>query len=197
MPRLMPHACYTLKKQRPLGSPLPMCHATRPVRPRYDCVVATHSSKILHLISSFASEFSYSSSFSSFVYTIVCTSGRICQRGSPPPPPPPPPPTTTRTDALIVVVFVIANGPRYSAAELEFPGSDLAAGESTVILLHPPLPSVGVSTRMGRERQQNDTLSPMGSPTHQSCTTRSGSAGTPPAAAARPCRQAPSSPLRR
>ena len=33
----------------------------------------------------------------------------------------------------------------------------LAVGE-TVILLHPPLPLVGVSTVMKRERQQNDSL---------------------------------------
>ena len=33
-----------------------------------------------------------------------------------------------------------------------------AAGESSVILLHPPLPLVGVSIAMGRERQPNDSL---------------------------------------
>ena len=33
----------------------------------------------------------------------------------------------------------------------------LAIGE-TVILLHPPLPLVGVSIDMARERQQNDSL---------------------------------------
>ena len=35
--------------------------------------------------------------------------------------------------------------------------ADLAVGE-TVILLHPPLPLVGVSIAMERERQQNDSL---------------------------------------
>ena len=34
----------------------------------------------------------------------------------------------------------------------------LAVGETSVILLHPPLPSVGVSIVMERERQQNDSL---------------------------------------
>ena len=33
----------------------------------------------------------------------------------------------------------------------------LAVGE-TAIMMHPPLPLVGVSIRMGRERQQNDSL---------------------------------------
>ena len=36
-------------------------------------------------------------------------------------------------------------------------GATLAVGE-TVILLHPPLPSVGASIAMERERQQNDSL---------------------------------------
>ena len=35
--------------------------------------------------------------------------------------------------------------------------ASLAVGE-TVILLHPPLPLVGVSTVMARETQQNDSL---------------------------------------
>ena len=33
-----------------------------------------------------------------------------------------------------------------------------SAVDETVILLHPPLPSVGVSIVMERERQQNDSL---------------------------------------
>ena len=32
------------------------------------------------------------------------------------------------------------------------------APDETVILLHPPIPSVGVSIVMERERQQNDSL---------------------------------------
>ena len=39
----------------------------------------------------------------------------------------------------------------------EFVAASVAVGE-TVILLHPPLPSVGVSIWMERERQQTDSL---------------------------------------
>ena len=47
----------------------------------------------------------------------------------------------------------------WAAADLD-PGSQaaLAADESSVILLHPPLPLVGVSIVVERERQQNDSL---------------------------------------
>ena len=40
----------------------------------------------------------------------------------------------------------------------------LAVGESSVILLHLPLPSVGVSIAMQRERQHNGRLADVGSP---------------------------------
>ena len=39
----------------------------------------------------------------------------------------------------------------------EFVAASVAIGE-TIILLHPPLPSVGVSIWMERERQQTDSL---------------------------------------
>ena len=35
---------------------------------------------------------------------------------------------------------------------------NLAVGETSVILLHPPLPLLGVSIGMGRGCQQNDSL---------------------------------------
>ena len=37
-------------------------------------------------------------------------------------------------------------------------GGQVAVDETSVILLHPPLPLVGVSIVMERERQQNDSL---------------------------------------
>ena len=37
-------------------------------------------------------------------------------------------------------------------------GASNLAPDETVILLHPPLPLVGVSIAMERERQQNDSL---------------------------------------
>ena len=40
----------------------------------------------------------------------------------------------------------------------QVPQDTCAAGESSVIQLHLPLPSVGVSTGMERECQQNDGL---------------------------------------
>ena len=41
---------------------------------------------------------------------------------------------------------------------LAMSGSQVAVGESSFIMLHPPLPLVGVSIGMERERQQNDSL---------------------------------------
>ena len=38
------------------------------------------------------------------------------------------------------------------------PGPSRLAVDETVILLHPPLPLVGVSIAMEREHQQNDSL---------------------------------------